>query len=1240
MNNKKKTVASTLMASAMIVNTIPMYSFAQNQSKFDESDRGDRNIYDPINKKIIKKATTNTAQTPDTLEANDKLLSMTEVNNVKIKAEFNYEVKAENLKWTFGGKDIKQWKTWNPDKKDYSGNEFIKVENLKIDIVKNNGKIKSIVTADVNFGLLYNTVDLSPRSIRVKFLEMIGNYDLKLEDTSTKTSFKSTMKLNAYDSYRKYDELKPEIDRIFKNAKKDIYLNYESIGKSVEGRDLHFVVMAKDKSSVDKYLNETVPMMLDNPAELQKKIKDKTIGDYKVPIFINNIHADETPGVDAQLDLLEKLTTQDVIKYKTYDENKKEIEVELKVPELLDNVIFVMSVTENPDGRYYNVRPNANGFDLNRDNGYQTQVETEAIVSQIAKWNPLSFLDLHGFVKGFLIEPCTPPHDPNYEYDLVAKNTTAQAHAIGKAGIANTKYEKYEIPLEDYGVNGGWDDATAAYTATYALHHGAMAHTIEIPELNQDSNDALVNGVLGSASFVLNDKDNLFYSQLEYYKRGVNGEDNKAVDKYLVNAKGESIGRPRGNNANFFPEYYVLPVDNKLQKNALEVQNVVKYLIRNGVKVDTLQVDTRVGDVTYPKGSYVIDMHQAKRGYANLVLYDGINASDFKEMYAEIVMNFPDLRGFDEYEIRTKDVFKGKLKKVESVEKIQTKIEDKYEKYIIKNTNNDAIKAINELLHNNKNVSVLAKDTKNNEEGEYIVETKDLKQIVNKYTLEVVPFIEEGQTLKLKHPKVYATGSYSKFILKGLGFELVDKPEQSTIIVDDKGSIRLSDLDYGVDYLGIGEKALVNVGEKVVPGLKVDKTDSYHEGLVKGEYIDDRATSGYDDENTLYTANGVWIKDVPKGVKEIAKVSNANDFYISGWWPENDKAKGKTMAVTTDVDGSKVTLYANTITNKAHPQSAYRLLANSIYDSVDSNLEMSTISGNDRFDTAVKISKSKFEKADTVVIVNGKALADGLAVTPLATHKKAPILLTDGNVLSKETKEEIKRLGAKNAIVVGGNTVVRNSIDSELSNLGVTKVERLGGKDRYDTSLKIAEYIDKNCYDVKNIVVSGGKGEADALSISSVAGRDSMPIILAEKDGVTEDTYKWLKTEELENAYVVGGENVVSQKALTQINDITRKDIKANRIAGKDRYETNAKVIEKFYKNDLEKIYVTKGNELIDALAAGPVASLDNAPVVLSGNKLDNTQQEVLQPKKAKTLVQVGGGVSNKVIKALLSILE
>ena len=58
------------------------------------------------------------------------------------------------------------------------------------------------------------------------------------------------------------------------------------------------------------------------------------------------------------------------------------------------------------------------------------------VMEGVGKWTPMILNDFHGFVPAFLIEPCTPPHDPNFEYDLLMDGMINHAHSMGKAGIA------------------------------------------------------------------------------------------------------------------------------------------------------------------------------------------------------------------------------------------------------------------------------------------------------------------------------------------------------------------------------------------------------------------------------------------------------------------------------------------------------------------------------------------------------------------------------------------------------------------------------------------------------------------------------------------------------------------------------------------------------------------------------------------------------------------------------------
>ncbi|MDV2883739.1 X-prolyl-dipeptidyl aminopeptidase [Alkalihalophilus pseudofirmus] len=864
------------------------------------------------------------------LDVSQSLFSLTETRTTEVRATFNEEVDPEQIDVQFGGKNLSEWRKWTSGQ-NYNGDPFINIVEGPALIEGTNE-----VTATIEFGLPFNRTDLSNRTIRVQYQDFIGEYELALVNNETGEKAATTVELNVYDEFLFYDELKPAIDQVFEEAKADTdntrYLDYQKAGESAEGRDIHFVVLARDEEAVDTYLNETLPQALEDPTSLIEKLENGTMGDYQLPIWFNNIHPDEVEGVDAQVELLKKFALEEEVTFTNTDEDGNEVPVSLNMDEVLNDVIFLYMFTSNPDGRVANTRVNAEGFDLNRDNAYQTQVETQQVNELISTWTPLSFVDMHGYVNGFLIEPGTPPHNPNFEYDLLIHNMMDQAHAMGRAGVGNSNLTDYFIAQLEW--EDGWDDMTPAYTAIYAMLHGSLGHTIEVPTLSQDSLHAMVGVGLGSTYFVTENKDELFKQQLEIFKRGVNGEDNRAVDEYFVNADGEEIGRVRHGHDSFFPDYYVIPTDKEHQKNVLEAHKMAEYLLRNGVKVEETTRPVDLQGETYPKGTFVIPMNQAKRGLANAVLYQGDNVSDWNAMYDPVVVNFPALRGFDQLEIREAGAFKGLTQEMAEVNLPTGELRGNAPKQVVRSTSNDTVKLINALLNDGKKVEVAVESKGNISRGDYIISTQDLRSYESTFYFEAHPAGNgKGvETEQVVQPKVAATGSSQlNFSLRQLGFTLV-KPENADVIVSDARNFNAQQAE-GKAFIGIGGSALRSVYDSgVLEGFKYEQTRGTHEGLVKANVNPHKLTAGYNANELLYVTTGSYITEVPESAEVLLTFSDAEDFYVSGWWPGHAGAKGQTMAFTSEVNGTTYTLFANDLAFRAHTEHSYRLLANSIFD--------------------------------------------------------------------------------------------------------------------------------------------------------------------------------------------------------------------------------------------------------------------------------------------------------------------
>lgn len=261
-------------------------------------------------------------------------------------------------------------------------------------------------------------------------------------------------------------------------------------------------------------------------------------------------------------------------------------------------------------------------------------------------------------------------------------------------------------------------------------------------------------------------------------------------------------------------------------------------------------------------------------------------------------------------------------------------------------------------------------------------------------------------------------------------------------------------------------------------------------------------------------------------------------------------------------------------------------LVDNIYDIVEASEEsVVRIQGNDRYETSALISQKSYLSSDTVFIANAMNFADALAGVPLAYQQDAPILMAYGTKLKASVVQEIERLGANKAVILGGEAAISQSIENELSGIGLS-IQRISGDDRFETSALIADELEMNTPTNKAVVVDG-MNFADAMSIAPFAAQENMPIYLTKTQGLqnAEELDAYSKT------YIVGGENAVSYNVEAVLNNVTR-------LAGLDRYETNREVINHFGFVSKE-LYVATGLNFADALTGSVLAARQQSAVAL-----------------------------------------
>ncbi|PRT63730.1 zinc carboxypeptidase [Streptococcus anginosus] len=832
---------------------------------------------------------------------------------------------AGKVTWKLDNKPIAEWKTWNMEKGDFSGDSFVTIEETT------NG-------SDLKLSLKFNELfgnDLSlrtPNNIRRTYRQFIGNHELVGTDEESGLTIRKTLVFRPYENFHTHEEMLAAIEKSRQEAKNDRLVQIEDIGTSAQGRKIKLGIISSDQKSIDDYLNSTNKMALTKPAEMLAALKDGKL-DYKLPILINNTHADEQPAIDIITGLFNSFATQDQISFKTTQADGTQKIVTLSVKDLLKKFIFLFDFTENPDGDVANTRALANGLDPNRDTSYQTNPETRTVAGLINKWNPIALYDIHGFVKDFLIEPATPPHDPNFEYDLLADLMLENAHHMGRAGVANSKYDHYIIPKLDWG--DGWDDSFSGYTGVYAMYHGILGHTVEIPEGNQESYKAGYHAVLGGISYLSQDPDKLMEMRLNFYLRGVNKVEDPKAENELVGPDGKVVGRIKHGQKKFFPDYYVIPMGLDKSNDSQQAYNMIEYFKRNGVVVQELKEDTG----GYKKGDLVVDMAQAKRGYANHILYKGSNESAWAAMYAELLVNFPDMRGFKAVAVFKEKLFDGKLGEVTALRATRTsEIDHKAPYYVIANTSESAVRAVNRAIRDGKKVYLT-------DDG-YIVDTPTFANLLKNYAIygDALYKTPQGQTLKAL--KVYApphqyywagvdTPAHTALALKNLGFDIVNTPEEADVIVleSDNFDKSLLGLKPTIVVGGTAMQRLEELG--AVDGFDAEqlKNGSDYEGLMKA-IIDDKdpLTSGYNKNDLFYSNSGNWIAKVPANFKTLASIAGS-DYYIAGWWPGNEQLANKIVAISGSYKEQPLFIYAGNPTNRLHTIHFYRWVSNAIFGS-------------------------------------------------------------------------------------------------------------------------------------------------------------------------------------------------------------------------------------------------------------------------------------------------------------------
>jgi len=304
---------------------------------------------------------------------------------------------------------------------------------------------------------------------------------------------------------------------------------------------------------------------------------------------------------------------------------------------------------------------------------------------------------------------------------------------------------------------------------------------------------------------------------------------------------------------------------------------------------------------------------------------------------------------------------------------------------------------------------------------------------------------------------------------------------------------------------------------------------------------------------------------------------------------------------------------------------------------------ISRLAGDDRYQTSYELSRASFYASDSAILVSGTAFPDALSASALAGALECPVLLApppDNRRAVDGLIEELHGLGAGRVYVVGGPAAVPTElVDEVVRRLGLA-VDRVQGKDRYETAVAVARRVDQlSGHAPTRAFLVSGENFADGMSAGSYAYLTGAPVLLTRRSSLPGPVGHYLSDRPGTALDILGGDAAVS--------DVLEREVRRThsggcfRIAGSDRYKTAAalaaEMVDRRGVGSWERLSIASGSTFADALSGSPAAAVWGAPVLLTrATSLPEATGGMIRAKRASLhRIVVSGGpaaVSDSVV--------
>ena len=195
------------------------------------------------------------------------------------------------------------------------------------------------------------------------------------------------------------------------------------------------------------------------------------------------------------------------------------------------------------------------------------------------------------------------------------------------------------------------------------------------------------------------------------------------------------------------------------------------------------------------------------------------------------------------------------------------------------------------------------------------------------------------------------------------------------------------------------------------------------------------------------------------------------------------------------------------------------------------------VAGATRVDTSLNLYRRGSGWGSTAILATASNFADALSISSYAYAAKAPVFLVDSNGLTNNQQSALSNGRFSRIVVVGGVNAVSEPVAAKAQSITGAQLTRLSGATRYETSERIARWTTGHGLGMNGVVYATGANFPDALAAGPLAGKAKAATLLVEDAHSPAVSFSAEYRGKVDNAYVVGGVNAVSQATANAIAD-------------------------------------------------------------------------------------------------------